>query len=91
MPSYLVETFLARRRTADYAALEARARSAADELARGGTRVGFCGVIHVPEDETCFFLLRAPSSREAALVAELAELDPVRVVEAVTSGEETTR
>ena len=91
MPSYLVETFLARCHSADRAVLEARARSAADELTRGGTRVGFAGVIHVPEDETCFFVFRAPSGREAALVAELAELDPVRVVEAVTSGEEITR
>jgi hypothetical protein len=91
MPSYLVETFLARRQAAERAALEARARSAADELTRGGTRVGFGGVIHVPEDETCFFVFRASSLREAALVAELAALDPVRVVEAVTSGEETTR
>ena len=91
MPSYLVETFLARCHSADRAALEARARSAAAELTRGGTRVGFGGVIHVPEDETCFLLFRAPSSREAALAAELAELDAVRVVEAVTSGEETTR
>lgn len=91
MPSYLVETFLARRSTADRAELEARARSAADELTRGGTRVGFGGVIHIPEDETCFFLFCAPSRREAARVAALAELDPVRVVEAVTSGEETTR
>ena len=91
MPSYLVETFLARCHSADRAALEVRARSAADELTRGGTRVGFGGVIHVPEDETCFLLFRAPSSREAALAAYLAELDPVRVVEAVTSGEENTR
>ena len=88
MPSYLVETFLARGHAAERAALEARARSAADELTRGGTRVGFGGVIHVPEDETCFFVFRASSIREAALVAELAALDPVRVVEAVTSGEE---
>ena len=91
MPSYLVETFLARRRAADYAALEARARSAADALRRGGACVGLCGVIHVPEDETCFFLFCAPSSGEAARAAKLAELDPVRVVEAVASGEETTR
>ena len=91
MPSYLVETFLARCHAADRAALEARARSAAEELTRGGTRVAFGGVIHVPEDETCFFVFRAPSSRDAALVAELAELDPIRVVEAVTSGEEITR
>jgi hypothetical protein len=46
------------------------------------------GLIHVPEDETCFFVFDAPSSRAAARVAELAALDHVRVVEAVTSGEE---
>ena len=90
MPSYLVETFLGRCYAADRAALEDRARSAADELTRRGNRVSFGGVIHIPEDETCFFVFRAPSSRQAALVAELAELDPVRIVEAVTSGEENT-
>jgi hypothetical protein len=91
MPSYLVETYLARCHAADRAVSEARARSAADELTRGGTPVGFGGVIHVPEDETCFVVFHAPSSRDAARAAELAGLDPVRIVEAVTSGEETAR
>jgi len=36
-------------------------------------------------DEICFFVFDAPSSREAALVAERAALDPIRVVEAVSS------
>jgi hypothetical protein len=91
MPSYLVETFLARCHSAELAALEARARTAADELTRDGTRVSLEGVIHVPEDETCFFVFDAPSSREAALVAQAAALDHVRLVEAVTSSEEKTR
>jgi hypothetical protein len=36
----------------------------------------------------CFFVFDAPSSREVALVAEQAALEPIRVVEAVSSGEE---
>lgn len=85
MPSYLVETFLACSHAGERAAYEARARSAAEELTRAGTCVRFDGVIYVPEDEICFFVFGAPSSREAALVAQLAALDAVRVVEAVTS------
>jgi hypothetical protein len=84
MPSYLVETFLARSCVEERAACEARARSAADGL----TGVSFVGAIHVPEDEICFYVFGAPSSREAVLAARLAGLGPVRVVEAVTSGEE---
>jgi hypothetical protein len=89
MPSYLVETFLARCHADERAAGEARARSAVEALNRGGVRVGFDGVIHVPEDETCFFVFVAGSSAEAARAAQLAELDPVRIVEAVTSRKET--
>jgi hypothetical protein len=88
MPSYLVETYLASCRTETRTAAEARARSAAAELTRDGIRVGFDEAIHVPEDETCFFVFVAGSAAEAARVARLAELDPVRIVEAVTSREE---
>jgi hypothetical protein len=86
MPSYLVETFLPRGATGDRTARERRARSAAEELTRQGTRVRFDHTIHVPEDEICFFVFDARSGREAALVAQQAELDPLRVVEAVSSG-----
>jgi len=88
MPSYLVETYLARGRAEERLACERRARSAAEELTQGRTRVSFDRSIHVPEDEMCFFVFDAPSSREAALVAERAELDPIRIVEAVSSGQE---
>ena len=88
MPSYLVETFLPRGQAGERTARETRARSAAEELTKAGTTVRFDGIIHVPEDEICFFMFGAPSSREAALVAQRAALDPFRVVEAVTSGEE---
>jgi hypothetical protein len=88
MPSYLVETYLARGQTADRAAREQRARSAAEELTREKTPVRFEQSIHVPEDEICFIVFDAPSSRVAALAARRARLDPIRVVEAVSSGEE---
>jgi hypothetical protein len=87
VPSYLVETFLARGARGERAARERRARSAAEELTQEGTRVGFAGSIHVPEDEICFFTFEAPSSRVAALVAQRAGLEPLRVVGAVSSRE----
>ena len=85
MPSYLVETFLARGAAGEREARERRARSAAEAMTREGTRVGFEGSIHVPEDEICFFTFAAPSGREAALVAQRAGLEPLRVVEAIPS------
>ena len=88
MPSYLVETYLARGRAGERPARERRARSAAEELAKGTSRVRFERSIYVPEDEICFFVFDAPSGRDAARVAHRAELDPVRVVEALSSREE---
>ena len=84
MPSYFVETYLARGDAGERAAREARSRAAAEELTREGTHVSFEGSTHVPEDEMCFFTFEAPSGREAALVAQRADLDPLRVVEVVS-------
>jgi hypothetical protein len=88
VPSYLVETFLARGAAGERQARERRARSAAEAMTREGTRVRFEGSTHVPEDEICFFAFAAPSGREAALVAQRAQLEPLRVVEAIPSGKE---
>jgi hypothetical protein len=85
VPSYLIETFLGRGHAGERSRREERAHSAADELTRAGTRVRFDGAIHVPEDEICFFVFDAPSSRAAALVAQRAALDAVRIVEALPS------
>jgi len=85
MPSYLVEAYLARGGAGERTTRERRARSAAEELTREGTRVHFDRSIHVPEDEICFFVFDAPSGREAALAAQRARLEPLRVVEAVSS------
>jgi hypothetical protein len=86
VPSYLVETFLAGGAVGERQACERRARSAARAMTREGTRVRFEGSVHVPEDEICFFTFTAPSDGEAALVAQRAGLEPLRVVEAIPSG-----
>ena len=81
MPSYLVETFLARGATDERARRERQASLAAESLTREGTRVRFGGSIHVPDDEICFFSFEAPTGRAATLVAERAGLKDFRVVE----------
>jgi hypothetical protein len=88
VPSYLVEAYLARGGAGERTTRERRARSAAEELTREGTRVRFDRLIHVPEDEICFFVFDAPSGREAALAAQRARLEPLRVVEAFSSGKD---
>jgi hypothetical protein len=89
MPSYLVETYLARGDAGERTARERRAHSAAKELARAGARVRFERSIHIPEDEICFFTFEAPTGRDAALAAQRAGLDPFRIVEAISSQENT--
>jgi hypothetical protein len=89
VPSYLVETYLPRGLAGERDARERRARSAADELTNESARIAFERSIHVPEDEICFFVFHAPSSRDAAFAAERAALDPIRVVEAISSRKET--
>jgi hypothetical protein len=88
VPSYLVETFLSRADNDDCRARWQRAASAAEELTREGTRVRFDHTIYVPEDEICFFVVHAASSRDAVRAAERANLEPFRVVEAISGKEE---
>jgi len=88
VPSYLVETYLARSRAGERAARERRARTAAEKLTQERTRVRFERSIYVPEDEICFYVFDAPSGRDAALAAHRAELEPLRVVEAIPSDKE---
>jgi hypothetical protein len=88
VPSYLVETYLARGLAGERSARERRARAVAEELTQERTSVRFERSIHVPEDEICFFVFDAPSGRDAVLAAQRAGLDPVRVVEAFSSRKE---
>jgi len=91
VPSYLVETYLARGQAGERAARERRARSAAEELTREKIPVRFEQSIDLPGDEICFVVFDAPSTRDAALAAERAQLDPVRVVEAISTRTESEK
>jgi len=86
VPSYLVETYLARSGADARGERDRRARSAAAELAQKGSRIRFVGSTYVPEDEMCFFTFDAASSDVVRRAAELAGLEAMRVVEAVPSG-----
>jgi len=85
MPSYLVETYLGRGAAGERRAREERAILAAKALTRTGTHVRYAGSIHVPEDEICFFVFEAANARTVAVAAHRAALEPLRVVEAVSS------
>lgn len=85
MPSYLVETYLSRTNAGQRVACEQRARSAAEELSREQASVHFEQWIHIPEDEICFYVFQAATSDDAARVSERAGLNPIRIVEAVSS------
>jgi hypothetical protein len=85
VPSFLIETYLARCADGQHAACEQQARSAAAEAARTGASVSFDGSIHVPEDELCFFVFTASTAEEAATLAKQAGLEPLRIVEAIPS------
>lgn len=85
MRSYLVETYMGRGSARERHVREQRARSAAAQLS--DRHVSFQRSIYVPEDETCFFVFLAPTARDAALAAERAALEPIRVVEAISSRE----
>jgi hypothetical protein len=53
--------------------------------------VQFVRATYIPEDEICFFVFNAPSGCDAALAAQRAGLEPIRVVEAVLSRKEQER
>jgi hypothetical protein len=90
MPNYLVETYLARGAAAERRVREKQSHAAAEAMTQEGRPVDFAGSVHVPADEICFFTFAAPSADDAALVAQRAGLEPLRVVEAIHSGRETS-
>jgi len=61
---------------------------AASDCTRRETRVRFDQSIHIPADETCFYVFEARSAADVVDLANRAGLDATRIVEAFTSGEE---
>jgi hypothetical protein len=87
---FVVEVFTPRASAGELATAERRARLAASRLSEADVAVRYVRATYIPEDEICFFVFDAPSGRDAALVAQRAGLEPIRVVEAVSSAKEET-
>ena len=88
MTQFLVEVFTPRASAGKLAAAERRVMAAANQRPGADGDLRFVRATYIPEDEICFFVFDAPSGREAALVAQRAGLEPIRVVEAVSSAKE---
>jgi hypothetical protein len=80
MTRFLVEAYTPA--TIQIAEVEARARRAADHLAKAGVEVQYVRTIFVPEDELCLHLLDAASAEAATDLARRAGISPDRIVEA---------
>jgi hypothetical protein len=80
MPEFLAETYAPRGAAAPGAAALARAAAHADGP---GAPVRFLGAVHVPEEETCFYLYQAPTADAARAALTAAGLRPDRITAAV--------
>jgi hypothetical protein len=85
---FLVEVFSPRSSATALATAERRMRLAARDVSTTDREVRYVRATYVPEDEICFYVLDAASDADAALVTQRAGLDPIRVVEAVSSEKE---
>ena len=82
MNEYLVELYVSKTNCAAIAAGAELLGRAADELTAEGTPVRLVRTIFVPEDETCFVLVEAPTPEAVRETAQRAALPLERVVEA---------
>jgi hypothetical protein len=81
MTDYLVELYVSRTNGAAVAVEARRLRLAAAELTAEGRPVRLRQSIFVPEDETCFLLVEAPTAADVREVARRAAVAYERVVE----------
>lgn len=79
---FLVESYLPVPTAEGQAEVVARARAAAEELAREGARLRHLECIFVPEDEMCLLLYEAESAEGAREASRRAGLGCERVLEA---------
>jgi hypothetical protein len=83
MRSYLVETYVPRSRPGEAEAAGRRVESAAASLSGTGIPVRYVRTTLLPDDETCFHLVEAPSADAVREVCRLADLAHGRIVGAV--------
>ena len=92
MPSYLVESYLARAAHAvELPATTRRARAAAEAMCREGIAVSHVRSTFLPEDEVCLHLLEAPSLAAATELSTRAAIPCDRIVEAIERPDSKTK
>jgi Protein of unknown function (DUF4242) len=82
MATYLAEVYAPE--ATELTELAGQVRTAAEALARDGIAVRYLRSILIPEDETCFHVLEAPSTEAVAETGSRASLTFSRIVEALT-------
>lgn len=80
MPSYLIESYVSRSSAEAALAAGTRVRATCEKLLHAGTNTRYVRTTFVPEDETCFHLVEAPSADIAAELCRRANLGHVRIV-----------
>ena len=83
MAYFLAELYVPSTGSGGIAEAAARARAAAEKLARDGDQLRFLRIIFVPGDETCFVAYEAATSEAIAEAGRRAGLDFERIVAAV--------
>jgi hypothetical protein len=83
MPSYLVEGFLPRSRSAELPEAVRRMRSAAEALTAEGVAVRHVRSSFLPADELFLHVLEAESAEAAGEATQRAGVAPDRIVEAM--------
>ena len=78
MPSFILETYVARLPAGGLEDLVARARGAT-----GGTAVTHVRSYFVPEDDMCMHVFEGPSVAAVRAIAATAGLEPERIVQTV--------
>jgi hypothetical protein len=86
VPTYVVESYLSRRRTERLGETAGVIRRAAGELTAAGSRVRYERWEFLPDDELCLHFFEAESAEGVALALERAGLSCERIVETVSSG-----
>lgn len=83
---FALELYLPCRARDSSAEAAAKARSAAAELRRRGSRVWFARTIFMPRDEVCLLVFEAASAELVAEAARIAEITFERVVDVELDG-----
>jgi Protein of unknown function (DUF4242) len=83
LPTYLVEVYLPRSRADEARVAGSRVQAAANQLSSEGQPVRYLRTTFLPDDETCFHLIEAPTTAAAEEVSRRAALSSARIVTAI--------